>query len=85
MVFVEAAACGKPSLAGIAGGTASAVLHEQTGLRVDGTSLDAVCKGLHQLLTDDALRQRLGIAGLTRVKTAFSWEAVTLKTRGLEA
>jgi phosphatidylinositol alpha-1,6-mannosyltransferase len=85
MVFVEAAACGKPSLAGIAGGTASAVLHEQTGLRVDGTSLDAVCEGLHQLLTDDALRQRLGTAGLARVKTAFCWEAVTLKTRGLEA
>ncbi len=38
MVFIEAAACGKPSLAGEAGGTGSAVLHEQTGLRVDGNS-----------------------------------------------
>ena len=27
MVFIEAAACGKPSLAGEAGGTGSAVLH----------------------------------------------------------
>ena len=41
MVFIEAAACGKPSLAGDAGGTGSAVLDEKTGLRIDGTSLAA--------------------------------------------
>ena len=52
MVFIEAAACGKPSLAGEAGGTASAVVNEVTGLRVDGASLEAVTSGLRRLLND---------------------------------
>ena len=38
MVFIEAAACGKPSVAGLAGGTAAAVIDGVTGMRVDGTS-----------------------------------------------
>lgn len=81
MVFIEAAACGKPSLAGQAGGTGSAVLHQETGLRVDGTSLDAVAVGLRQLVEDDALRLQLGQAGLERVTRLFSWEAVALRTK----
>ncbi|HEX7972168.1 MAG TPA: glycosyltransferase family 4 protein [Thiobacillus sp.] len=82
MVFIEAAACGKPSLAGEAGGTGSAVLDRVTGLRVDGASLDAVAQGLRALVGDADLCRRLGAAGLARVAAQFSWEAVTLKTRG---
>ncbi len=82
MVFIEAAACGKPSLAGVAGGTGAAVLHDVTGLRVDGASLDSVTQGLRTLARDEALRRRLGEAGLSRVTERFSWEAVTRKTRG---
>ncbi len=82
MVFLEAAACGKPSLAGEAGGTGSAVLHGVTGLRVDGTSLDAVVQKLRILAVDTGLCRKLGAAGLARVMAHFSWEAVTLKTRG---
>jgi phosphatidyl-myo-inositol dimannoside synthase len=43
MVFIEAAACGKPALAGEAGGTGAAVLHGQTGHRVDGSQLKPCC------------------------------------------
>ena len=82
MVFIEAAACGKPSLAGEAGGTGSAVLDRLTGLRVNGTSLDAVLKGLRTLVNDSDLCRQLGAAGLARVAARFSWEAVTLKTKG---
>jgi phosphatidylinositol alpha-1,6-mannosyltransferase len=82
MVFIEAAACGKPSLAGKAGGTGSAVLDGVTGLRVNGESLDAVAQGLRTLVGDTDLCRRLGAAGLARVAAHFCWEAVTLKTRG---
>lgn len=83
MVFIEAAACGVTSLAGEAGGTGSAVLHRQTGLRVDGTSLDAVVEALRELLTQDALRQRLAEAARQRVLAEFSWTRVADKTRRL--
>lgn len=83
MVFIEAAACGKPSLAGEAGGTGSAVLHDVTGLRVDGRSLDAVASGLSRLVQDADLQARLGAAGRARVGADFSWDAVASKTKGV--
>ncbi|MHB1094099.1 glycosyltransferase family 4 protein [Thiobacillus sp.] len=83
MVFIEAAACGKPSLAGLAGGTGSAVLHGETGLRVEGTSLDAVADGLRSLLTQPDLTRDWGQRALQRVEREFSWERVAEKTRQL--
>ncbi len=81
MVFIEAAACGKPSLAGEAGGTGSAVLNEVTGLRVDGAWLEAVTEGLRRLLTEPQWAAGLGQAGLHRVSKEFSWSRVAEKTR----
>jgi len=83
MVFIEAAACGKPSLAGEAGGTGSAVLHGETGLRVDGTSVEAVADGLRSLLTQPALAFERGQRALQRVEREFAWERVADKTRTL--
>ncbi|MBC2729445.1 MAG: glycosyltransferase family 4 protein [Thiobacillus sp.] len=83
MVFIEAAACGKPSLAGLAGGTGSAVLHGETGLRVDGTSVDAVADGLRSLLAQPDLTRAWGQRALQRVEREFSWERVAEKTRQL--
>jgi len=83
MVFIEAAACGKPSLAGLAGGTGSAVLQGETGLRVDGTSVDAVADGLRSLLTQPDLTRDWGQRALQRVEREFSWERVADKTRQL--
>ena len=80
MVFIEAAACGKPSLAGDAGGTGSAVIHGITGIRIDGTSVMAVANGLRTLLTQDNLATTLGQHALDRVKSEFSWERVADKT-----
>jgi phosphatidylinositol alpha-1,6-mannosyltransferase len=85
MVFIEAAACGKPSLAGLAGGTGSAVLHNQTGLRVDGNEIEAVADGLRLLLQQPELTATLGQAALRRVEQEFAWERVAEKTRQLKA
>ena len=81
MVFVEAAACGKPSLAGEAGGTGSAVLHGITGIRVDGNEMGKVVSGLSALLTQPDKANVLGQAGLNRVRATFSWERVASATQ----
>ena len=63
MVYLEAAACGKPAIAGMAGGTGNAVIDGTTGLRVDGERLEDVAAALERLLTDREYASRLGRQG----------------------
>ena len=83
MVFIEAAACGKPVLAGNAGGTGAAVLNDVTGLRVDGTSIEAVVNGLTRLLSGSGDVVKMGLSGMSRVHNDFAWERVAVKTLSL--
>ena len=83
MVFIEAAACGKPVVAGTAGGTGAAVQDGVTGFRVDGNSVAAVTLTLNRLLADPDLARRIGEAGLARAQAEFAWERVADKTRQL--
>lgn len=83
MVFIEAAACGKTAVAGIAGGTGAAVVDGVTGVRVDGGSVEQVTGALARLLSDANLREGLGRAALTRAQSEFSWESVAMKTSRL--
>ena len=83
MVFVEAAACGKPSVAGIAGGTGAAVIDGVTGLRVDGASVEAVTGALARLLSDRQLAEHLGEQGWRRANAEFSWESVARRVGSL--
>jgi len=80
MVFLEAAACGKPSIAGDAGGTGAAVEDGITGCRVNGEDRAQVAASLKNLLSDPELSQRLGQAGHDRANRDFSWTAVAHKT-----
>ena len=80
MVFIEAAACGKPSLAGKVGGTGSAVIDGETGLRVDGDSFEDVAANLRRVLRDHSFTAKLGLGGYARVIQEFSWEKVAQKT-----
>ncbi len=83
MVFIEAAACGKPVLAGEAGGTGAAVIDGQTGLRIDATSLENVKQGLIRLISNVHEAGEMGRCGNSRVLKEFSWERVAEKTRDL--
>lgn len=85
MVFIEAAACGKPVVAGLAGGTGAAVIDAVTGLRVDGASMQAVEDALYRLLADPVLAKELGSNGRERVVNQFSWEHVAEQTRRVGA
>ncbi len=83
MVFLEAAACRKPVIAGDAGGTGAAVLDGVTGYRVDGTNLAALVDALASILRDGELAARLGQTGLARALDEFSWDSVAERTRTL--
>jgi phosphatidylinositol alpha-1,6-mannosyltransferase len=81
MVFIEAAACRKPSIAGLAGGTGAAVIDGKTGHRVDGSNAAEVAATLHQVLADPGGLFALGSAALERVREEFDWDRVADKTR----
>ncbi|MHB1332211.1 MAG: glycosyltransferase family 4 protein [Sulfuriferula sp.] len=80
MVFIEAAACAKPAIAGLAGGTGAAVLDGVTGLRVDGTRVGAVENALSRILLGNDRSIDMGRQGLARIAAEFSWEVVAQKT-----
>jgi phosphatidylinositol alpha-1,6-mannosyltransferase len=67
LVFLEAAASGKPAVAGKAGGTGSAVVDGVTGLRVDGENIAEIAAVLIRLLSDPEESARMGRAGRQRV------------------
>jgi phosphatidyl-myo-inositol dimannoside synthase len=73
IVFLEAAATGKPTIGGNSGGVPEAVEHEATGLLVDG-SPDAIAAAIRELAGSPSLRQAMGAAGRARVCSTFTWE-----------
>jgi phosphatidyl-myo-inositol dimannoside synthase len=60
LVYIEAMAYGKPSIAGRHGGAPEVVLDGRVGLLVEHGDVDALGEALKNLLTDDVLRRRLG-------------------------
>jgi phosphatidylinositol alpha-1,6-mannosyltransferase len=75
MVFLEASASGKPVIGGLSGGAGQAIQHGVTGLLVDPENPVEVASNLKRLLLDPSLMQRMGDAGLRRVREEFDWES----------
>jgi glycosyltransferase involved in cell wall biosynthesis len=78
LTLIEAAACGTPSVARRIAGHVDAVVDGVTGLLTDSADggEDGLVAGLVQVLTDDALRARLGRAALAHAQR-FRWERST--------
>jgi phosphatidylinositol alpha-1,6-mannosyltransferase len=75
IVFLEAAACGVPQIAGRSGGSHEAVVHGQTGLVVDDpTSVGQVAAAVAALVGDPAAREAMGAAARARAVTTFSYD-----------
>jgi phosphatidylinositol alpha-1,6-mannosyltransferase len=78
IVFLEAAACGVPQVAGDSGGAAEAVEDGVSGLVIHHPDEDRdVATALERLLDDAALRQRMGIAGRERAVRDFSYDVLS--------
>jgi phosphatidylinositol alpha-1,6-mannosyltransferase len=74
IVFVEAAACAVAQIAGRSGGSHDAVIDNHTGLIVDHPrSVDDLATAMRRLLSDGALRERLGAAARDNAVAHFDW------------
>ena len=77
IVFLEAAACGVPQIAGDSGGAAEAVAHEETGLVVDDPeNIQSVADSFERLLDDEALRRAMGERSRERAVQDFSYDVL---------
>ncbi|MFA5884791.1 MAG: glycosyltransferase family 4 protein [Acidimicrobiia bacterium] len=85
IVFVEAGACGVPSVAGHSGGSHEAVVDGETGFVVEPRDVVAVRGALDRLLRDDARRERMGAAARARAATELSYDALAARLAPLAA
>lgn len=74
LVFLEANACGKPVVAGKAGGAPDAVTDRVNGLTVDGNSIAAIGDAVCALFTDENLYRQLS-QGALAVARRSGWES----------
>lgn len=83
IVYLEAAASGRPALAGRSGGAPEAVLDGITGRVVDGDDETEVAAALGHLLGDAAERARLGGAARARIEREFGPGSMARRYRSL--
>jgi len=82
IAYLEAALAGRPSLAGRSGGTADAVVHEETGLLVHPLSLPETTQAALRLLDDADYADRLGWQARDRARAGFTWEHAIARMEG---
>jgi phosphatidyl-myo-inositol dimannoside synthase len=81
-VFVEAAACGRPVVVGDSGGARETLVDGETGLLVDGRSVDEVAAAVGTLLAEPELAAKMGEAGRERVLRSHTWPAIAGRLAG---
>ena len=79
IVFLEAAACAVPAVAGRSGGAHEAVAHGETGFVVDPRSVSETRASLERLLADDELRRAMGMAARRRAVEEFSYDGLAAR------
>jgi phosphatidyl-myo-inositol dimannoside synthase len=85
IVFLEAAAAGKPVIGGRSGGTGEAIQDGVTGIRVDGENVEAIAAAVIEILADSDKARAMGEQGRRWVEKAFSWESIVERTRQVAA
>ena len=75
ITYLEAAACGVPSIGGLNSGAEDAIIANETGLLVDANSPEAVADALQKLISDESLRKKLGEQARLRVQRELTWTA----------
>ena len=76
MVFLEAAACGLPVVAGTSGGAPEAVREGVTGHVVEPRSAEVVAGTIADLLADPGRARAMGKAGRAWVEQRWSWSTI---------
>lgn len=73
IVFIEAAACGRPVVVGDSGGASETLVEGVTGFLVDGDDVAEVADAIATLLEDPALAEQMGKAGRAWVEREHTW------------
>ena len=79
IVFLEAAACGVPAVAGRSGGSHEAVADDETGFVVAPKDLAAVRTAIDRLVADPDRRAQMGAAARRRAETQFSYDLLAAR------
>jgi glycosyltransferase involved in cell wall biosynthesis len=74
-VFIEAAACGTPSVAYPVGGVENSIVHGVTGLLAARVHPSALADEIHRLYRDDEYRRQLGVWGRMEVENEWSYRS----------
>ncbi|MGH8929232.1 MAG: glycosyltransferase family 4 protein [Egibacteraceae bacterium] len=76
IVYLEAAGCGVPVVAGDSGGAPEALIDGETGYVVDGREPTAIKRAIVELLRDGGKRVAMGKAGRDFVEQRWDWRVV---------
>jgi phosphatidyl-myo-inositol dimannoside synthase len=82
IAFMEAAAHGRPVVAGNVGGALDSVVDGVSGMLVDPRDPQALAAALSELLLDRDLAARLGNAGAVRARD-FAWPLIAARLEGV--
>ena len=83
IVFLEAAACGLPAVAGRSGGAHEAVADGETGFVVDPRDAGTVASAIDALLSDPARRRAMGAAARRRAQDGFAYDTLAARLEAL--
>lgn len=76
LVFLEAMVFGKPVIACAAGGAVEVVRNNETGLLIPVADHEALTEAAGALITDEKLRDKMGLAGRAEFEARFTQEAM---------
>ncbi len=76
IVFLEAAACGKPSIGTRTGGIPDAIIDGKTGILVDPDAPDQLAEAVIKILREPELADLRGEGGLEHVRNTANWDMV---------
>jgi phosphatidylinositol alpha-1,6-mannosyltransferase len=85
IVFLEAAATGRPVIGGRSGGVAEAVVDRETGLLIEGTDVDELAAAVRTLASSADTRRAMGLAGRERACREFTWDRAAAQVRAVHA
>jgi phosphatidylinositol alpha-1,6-mannosyltransferase len=83
IVYLEAAAAGKPCIGGRNGGVPEAVLDGETGLLVSGLDVEELRGAIARLASSEELRRQLGRNGMLRARRDFTWHRAAEMIAGI--